>query len=183
LSGFPAPLSTGIIARLAASTTSTIFIEGPFMRNVAAAACLLFAGALPPAALGASAPRTPQQVIKHHFSVLESGDLKAVVGDYADNATVITAAGVIHGAAAIREQFARMARPRAGAAPPPPGARRSPQIQQQFYSGDTAWLIWVRNAGRPDEVRGVETYIIRNGKIELETVGIVNVHAAAQPGQ
>jgi hypothetical protein len=154
------------------------------MRNAAAAACLMFAGALPLAALGDSAPRTPQQVIKHHFSVLESGDLKAVVGDYADNATVITAAGVIHGTAAIREQFARMARPRAGAAAPPPGAsHRGPQIKQQFYSGDTAWLIWVQNEGKPGEVRGVETYRIRNGKIELETVGIVNVHAAAQPGQ
>ena len=154
------------------------------MRNAAAAACLIFAGALPLAALGDSAPRAPQQVIEHHFSIMGSGNLGEVVSDYADNATVITAAGVIHGKAAIREQFARMARPRAGSAPPPPGVRRGPQIKQQFYTRDAAWLIWVQNEGKPDEVRGVETYIIRNGKIDLETVGTVNVHpAAAKPGQ
>jgi hypothetical protein len=155
------------------------------MRHAIVIAAAGLVGALPLIALGASAPRTPQQVVEHHFSAAASGALGALVSDYADNATVISAAGVIHGKAAIRQQFARMMRPRAGAAAaaPPAGARRGPAIKQEFFTPDTAWLVWVQNEGKPGEVRGVETYIIRNGKIELETVGTVNVHAAAQSAQ
>lgn len=148
------------------------------LRRVVAAVSVGLAGTVPLIALAAPSAHTPQQIIAHHFSTIAAGNLDAVVGDYADNATVISAAGVIHGKAAIREQFARLVRPRAGAPAQPAGARRGPVIKQQFFTPDTAWLVWVQNEGKANEVRGVETYIIHNGKIDLETVGTVNVHPA-----
>ncbi|MGH8205600.1 MAG: hypothetical protein ACRETK_02370 [Steroidobacteraceae bacterium] len=146
------------------------------MRYVVAALAMGLAGAVPLIALGAPAAHTPQQIIAHHFSMFAAGNLDAVLSDYSDNATVITAAGVIHGKAAIRQQFARLVRPRAGAQTA--GAPSGPVIKQQFYTPGAAWLMWVQNEGKANEVRGVETYIIHNGKIDMETVGTVNMHAA-----
>lgn len=130
------------------------------------------------AADSARAARTPEQIIAHHFATFATGDLDAVMSDYAEDAVVINAAGVAHGKAAIRAQFAPLLRaPQAGAA----GAQRprGPDIIEKHFTPNVAWLIWVQNRGKPNELRGVETYLIRGGKIHLETVGTVSVHPAA----
>jgi ketosteroid isomerase-like protein len=145
-------------------------------------AALCFTGAAGSAR--ATAPhgaRTPQQVVAHHFAMIAAGDLDALVNDYTDDAVVITAAGVTRGKAAIRAQFAQLLRP-AAAAPGASGAvapRAGPDIIEKHFAGDVAWLMWVRNAGKANEMRGVETYLVRDGRIRLETVGTVNVHPAA----
>ncbi len=149
-------------------------------------ALLCFAGAT--AVARAAAPRagTPEQIVAHHFASFAAADLDAVMSDYADDAVVISAAGVAHGKAAIRAQFAPLLRPAPagqstagqGASNAPAGAQRQrgPDIIEKHFTADVAWLIWVQNAGKSNEVRGVETYLVRGGKIRLETVGTVNVH-------
>ncbi len=118
-------------------------------------------------------PATPEQVVAHHFATIAAGDLDAVMSDYADDAVLISAAGVTRGKPGIRSQFAQLLRP------PTTGPRRQADIIEKHFTADVAWLIWVQNAGKPNELRGVETYLVRNGKIRLETVGTVNVHPAA----
>lgn len=125
-----------------------------------------------------SSARTPEQVIAHHFAAIAARNLNEIAGDYADDAMLITAEGVTRGKAAIRSQFARLVRPPKVSG----GVRGRPaslRILRQRFASDVAWLMWVRNAGMPNEVRGVETYIVHNGKITLETVGTVRVHATA----
>jgi ketosteroid isomerase-like protein len=144
------------------------------------AAVLCLAGALSTARAADSEPAagTPEQIIAHHFATFASGDLDAVMSDYADDAVLITAAGVAHGKAAIRAQFAQLVQaPRAGT--PAPQRQRGPDIIEKHFTPNVAWLMWVQNRGKPNELRGVETYLIRGGKIHLETVGTVSVHPAA----
>ncbi len=132
-------------------------------------------------------PRTPQQIVQHHFAAAAARDLDALVSDYADDATLITANGSVQGRQAVRAAFAQLLRPpQPGARPAESGATRSaPQIVVSHYSDNIAWLIWVQNAGKSNEVRGVETYLVRDGRIELETVGTVAVRPAgsAMPKQ
>ncbi|HTT05199.1 MAG TPA: nuclear transport factor 2 family protein [Steroidobacteraceae bacterium] len=128
-----------------------------------------------------SSSRTPEQVVRHHFAAAAARDLDAVVSDYADDAVLITANGVVRGKDAVRAAFAQLMRP------PRPGARiaaaraerAGPQIVVSHFTRDVAWLMWTQNAGKPNEVRGVETYLVRAGRIELETVGTVAVHPAS----
>jgi len=139
-------------------------------------AVLCLAGALAArAADSRHAAGTPEHIVAHHFASFAAADLDAVMSDYADDAVLITAAGVTRGRAGIRAQFAQLVRaPQAGRP-----VQRGPDIIEKHFTSDVAWLMWVQNRGKANETRGVETYLIRDGKIHLETVGIVNVHPAA----
>lgn len=129
-----------------------------------------------------SGARTPEQVVRHHFAVIAARDLDAVVSDYADDAVVITANGVVHGKEGVRATFAQLLRgPQPGArVAAARGERAGPQILVSHFTRDVGWLIWAQNAGKPNELRGVETYLVRDGRIELETVGTVAVHPAGK---
>ncbi len=137
----------------------------------------------PGAALADPAVRTPEQIVRHHFAAAAARNLQAVVDDYAEDAVLVTADGVVHGKAAVRAAFAQLLRgPQPGARPAGTaagGAQRRPQILISHFTSTVAWLIWAQNAGKPNEVRGVETYLVRDGKIELETVGTVVVRPAS----
>jgi len=158
------------------------------MRTALASLVAAMAPVLLPAAsdraLADDASRTPEQVIRHHFEATAARDLDAVVSDYADDAVLITANGVTHGKAAVRAAFQQLLRgPQPAAKPAGDSAARQgggPQIVASHYTRTVAWLMWVRNAGAPDELHGVETYLVRNGRIELETVGTVAVHPASR---
>lgn len=143
--------------------------------TISVTAMLLTGAMAARAADSAHAAGTPEHIVAHHFATFAAGDLDAVMSDYADDAVLITAAGVTRGKAGIRAQFSQLVRkPQAGGT-----AQRGPDIIEKHFTSDVAWLMWVQNQGKPTELRGVETYFIRNGKIRLETVGIVNMHAAA----
>lgn len=125
--------------------------------------------------------RTPEEVVRHHFAAAAARDLDAVVNDYADDAVLITADGIVRGKDGVRAAFAQLLRgPQPGARPAEarPARGGGPQIIVSHFTHDIAWLIWAQNAGKADEVRGVETYQVRDGKIVLETVGTVAVHPA-----
>ena len=132
-------------------------------------------------AAGAGA-RTPEQVVRHHFAAATARDLDAVVSDYADDAVLITANGVVRGKDAVRAAFAQLLRaPQRGARTASARAEPAgPQILVSHFTGEVGWLMWAQNAGKPNEVRGVETYLVRGGRIELETVGTVAVHPAGK---
>jgi ketosteroid isomerase-like protein len=150
--------------------------RGVAVFSLSVVAVLSLAGAIGATWAAQPGAGTPEQIIAHHFATFAARDLDAVMSDYADDAVVISAAGVARGKAAIRAQFAPLLRPpRAGQS----AAARGPDIIDKHFTADVAWLTWVQNRGTPNEVRGVETYLVRGGKIHLETVGIVTVHPAA----
>ena len=49
--------------------------------------------------------RTPEEVFNHHAQSLGAEDLDAIMMDYADNATLISPAGVLRGKEAIQTFF------------------------------------------------------------------------------
>jgi uncharacterized protein (TIGR02246 family) len=125
----------------------------------------------------ANSARTPEQVVRHHFAASAARDLNAVVSDYADDAVLITANGVVRGRDGVRAAFAQLLRGPQPAAriAAAHAARPGPRIVVSHFTADVGWVIWTQNAGKPNELRGVETYLVRNGRIELETVGTVVV--------
>jgi ketosteroid isomerase-like protein len=50
----------------------------------------------------ATSTRTPQEVFEHHGGVLVAGDLEGIVSDYADDAIIITPAGILRGKEGVR---------------------------------------------------------------------------------
>ena len=133
---------------------------------------LLLIGVAPLIALGDAAPGTPEQIVAHHMAAAASGDVDGIIADYADTAVVITSGGVMRGTAALRKMFAGIF----GGAP---GSRAPIEVQQKFFTREVGYIVWVQNAGKPEELRGSDTFVVRKGKIVAQTVMLVPMHPPA----
>lgn len=141
------------------------------MNRTIGLAALLLAGTLPVVALSDEATATPEQIVMHHMSASAAGDVDGIISDYADNAVVIDPSGRTFGKAAIRKVFTTMFTSAAG-------SRSATELKQKFFAGNIGYITWVQNEGKPGEVRGSDTFIIRNGKIAVQTVAVVPLHPA-----
>ena len=140
------------------------------MRRAAQLSAPLILVMFPLAAWSDAAPGSPEQIVAHHMAAAAKGDVDAIVADYADNAYVITPGGKTQGKAELRKMFV-------GIFGGPPGSRAPLDIQQQYYTKEIGYIAWVQNAGKPEELRGSDTFVVRKGKIVAQTVALVPMHA------
>jgi hypothetical protein len=105
--------------------------------------------------------RTPQEVFQHHVEALGGADLDGIVADYADDAVFITPAGVKRGKNGIREAFTQLLAdvPNADWALP-----------TQIYEDDVLFLEWTAVSAATKVEDGIDTFIFRDGLIQLQTV-------------
>ena len=104
--------------------------------------------------------RTPEEVFNHHAQSLGAEDLDAILMDYADNATLISPAGVLRGKEAIRTFFADL-------------LQAVPKAQwgvTTIYEGNVLFLEWTADTPQASVSDGVDTFIFENGLITLQTV-------------
>lgn len=142
------------------------------MQRVRGLVTLILIGMAPIIASSDAAPGTPEQIVAHHLSAAASGDIDGLVADYADTAVVITPGGKTRGTAALHKMFEGIF----GGAP---GSHAPLEVQQKFFTREIGYIAWVQNAGKPEEVRGSDTFIVRKGKIVAQTVALVPMHAPA----
>ena len=125
---------------------------------------VLCATALP--LVASAAESAAQQIVAHHLEASGKGDVEAVAADYADNAILILPDTVVRGKKAIRETFAKLLTPGA--------SQLAPVVtEKRVFEGDIGYIVWTQNAGKPGEVRGSDTFVVRNGKIVTQTVMMV----------
>ena len=105
--------------------------------------------------------RTPEEVFQHHAQALGAGDLDEIVADYSDDAVFITPAGIKRGKAGIREAFTQLLADVPNA---------SWQLPTQIYDGDALFLEWTATAASTKVEDGIDTFIFRDGLIQLQTV-------------
>jgi SnoaL-like domain len=105
--------------------------------------------------------RTPQEVFAHHGPALGAADLDEIVTDFADDATVITPAGAKHGKDGIREAFAQLL------ADLPDAAWH---LKKQTFADDVLLLEWDADAAGSRVDDGVDTFVFRDGLIQVQTV-------------
>jgi len=105
--------------------------------------------------------RSAIDVFKHHAQEMIAGDLDDIVADYSDDARFITAAGVLHGKAGVRtgftNLFAELPRPRF-------------DVRTRILDGEVLFLEWSATADGSRADDGVETFLVRDGEIVLQTV-------------
>ncbi|OMC41559.1 nuclear transport factor 2 family protein [Mycobacterium sp. IS-1264] len=111
--------------------------------------------------------RTPQEVFAHHGKALAAGDLDEIVADYADDAVVITSAGVARGKQGVREAFAKLLDELPDAAW---------DLKTQIFDGDVLFLEWAADSAVNRVDDGVDTFVFRDGMIRAQTL-----HHAPQP--
>ena len=105
--------------------------------------------------------RTPEEVFAHHAQALGAGDLEEIVADYADDAVVITPAGVKRGKDGVRAAFTQLLSDVPNA---------SWDLKTQIYEGDLLFLEWVADSASTRVDDGVDTFVLRDGLIRAQTV-------------
>lgn len=142
------------------------------MRVLLVAVSMVLAASVAYAADGARA------VLDHHVKAMVAGDLDAVMSDYADNALLIAPHGiapgqtnvagndVFAGKANIRKFFAVLT----DKAHNP--AFRTMTSSFESRGNDVTLMHWMQNKGKPDQVSGTDTWVIRGGKVITQVVAV-----------
>ncbi len=105
--------------------------------------------------------RTPGEVFQHHAQALGAGDLEEIVADYADDAVVISPAGVKRGQDGVRETFTQLL------ADVPDAAW---ELKTQIYEGDVLFLEWAADTAATRVEDGIDTFVFRDGSIRVQTL-------------
>jgi ketosteroid isomerase-like protein len=105
--------------------------------------------------------RTPEEVFSHHAQALGAGDLDEIVADYADDAVLITPAGVNRGTDGIRAAFTQLLADIPNAAW---------DLKTLIYEGDVLFLEWAAVAAATQVEDGIDTFVFRDGLVRVQTV-------------
>ena len=106
---------------------------------------------------------TTEKVVEHHIQSGNDRNVEAVMEDYADDAILIAPGGIVHkGKQAIRGSFEELVAQGDGPVVIP---------DQKVYEGEVGYVVWTMNAG-PAAIHGTDTFIVKNGKIVVQTVTI-----------
>ncbi|MGZ4524885.1 MAG: nuclear transport factor 2 family protein [Mycobacterium sp.] len=105
--------------------------------------------------------RSPQEVFAHHGKALAAADLDEIVVDYADDAVLITAAGVARGRDGVREAFAKLLDDLPNA---------DWDLKNLIFDGDLLFLEWTADSALNRVDDGVDTFVFRDGLIWAQTV-------------
>jgi ketosteroid isomerase-like protein len=108
-----------------------------------------------------AATRSPQEVFNHHAQALGAEDLEEIVADYSDDAIFITPAGVARGKDAIRQAFTKLL----GEIP-----QATWDVKTTIYEGDSLFLEWDAEGGGNRIQDAVDTFVFRDGLIQVQTV-------------
>jgi hypothetical protein len=130
-----------------------------------------------------AATPTPEQIVQRHISA--GGDLDKLIGDYADDAVVMQQGRVLQGKNAIRAFYANMfgRRPSggSGSAPPPNGGAGGPPkmtVDKIWQEGDVGFVKW-----HMGPVKATEEFLVRDGKIEVQSVFMQGPPPGPPPGK
>jgi hypothetical protein len=129
------------------------------------------AGAVP-------AAQSATQLLDHHVAMMKQGNLDGVMSDYADDALVVAPHGIAPGQISqsgndvfagkenVRTLFAVLTDK-----DHVPGSLAM-EVRYESLGHDVVLMHWVQFKGTPQELKGTDTWIIRNGKVLAQVVTI-----------
>lgn len=104
--------------------------------------------------------RTTQQVFDSHREAIETGDMEKLMGDYADDAVLLTLDGAFVGKEAIQKGFFEYQ------------FSQHPNLRINFektaVEGDLFLLQWSAESDVATIPHGVAAFIMRDGKIQRQ---------------
>ena len=105
---------------------------------------------------------TEEQVMQHHVDAIKAYDVDAIMLDYADDAVAITQNGVYIGKDNIRKLMESLA----------PIREHLAKLDNtpEFLDKGVVLEHYISNRGTPDESRGKDLFVVRDGKIVFQAV-------------
>ena len=104
-----------------------------------------------------------QAVLDHHLAAFGAGDTHEILADYTEQSVLITADGTIRGLDALREAFDGFF-----------GGLFAPgtydfTMEALTVEGEVAYIVWHADCASADVALGTDTFIVRDGKIAVQT--------------
>jgi ketosteroid isomerase-like protein len=103
-----------------------------------------------------------RQVLEHHMTAVDAGDIDGILSDYAEDAVLLTSKGARRSHGQIREVFEWLL-----ANVFTPGSTFT--MVQQLVEGEIAYIVWSAESERYRIPLATDTYVIRDGKIVAQT--------------
>jgi ketosteroid isomerase-like protein len=107
--------------------------------------------------------QTTRQVLEHHLGSLGVGDLDGILNDYTDDSILIGSDGPLRGRQAIRGFFEGVL-----SSLFKPGTYEF-TMDTLHVADDIAYIVWHANCASADIVFAADTFVVRNGKIAVQT--------------
>ena len=123
------------------------------------------AAAQMPAAGHPAAASMTETVLGKHLTAFGSGNVDAIMANYAEDAVIMVPGSTIRGHAGIRPMFEGLV-----AEFGQPGVTF--EMLNQGIDGDVALIVWKAETGKAVYELGTDTFIIRDGKIVQQTVAV-----------
>lgn len=106
------------------------------------------------------ATKQTEATVAHHLEAMMSGDIDAVLSDYAEESILYTPNGPVRGLQELRSEF------EAFLGSLPPGMVEALEIVKKDAEGEVAYILW---KAEPFAPLGTDTFIVRDGKIVVQT--------------
>lgn len=104
-----------------------------------------------------------ETVLGKHLAAFGSGDVDAILADYAEDAVIMVPGSILRGHKDIRPLFEGLV-----AEFGQPGVTF--ELLNQGIDGDVAMIVWKAETGKAVYELGTDTYVIRDGKIVQQTL-------------
>lgn len=111
------------------------------------------------------------KVLDHHVAQMKTGNLEAVLSDYAPDAVIVTPAGMISPNGVFTGKDARKLFSVLTNKENLPG-NKTMQVTYESLAPDTTLMRWVQYKGTPKQMSGYDVFVIRAGKIVFQTVSV-----------
>jgi hypothetical protein len=111
------------------------------------------------------------KVLDHHVANMKSGDLEAVLSDYAPDAVVVTPAGMVSPNGVFIGKDTRKLFTALTSKDSLPG-NKTMEVKYEPLSADTTLMRWVQFKGTAKEVSGYDVFVIRGGKVVFQSVTV-----------
>lgn len=106
--------------------------------------------------------RTVEEVLEHHIRTLAAGELEEVLKDYCEESCLLNMNGAVRGLDALRAFFKDSIENCL-----PPDARQEVTVKR--ISGEMAYIVWNADSRFYHIPMGTDTFIIRGGKIVMQS--------------
>ena len=111
------------------------------------------------------------KVLEHHVAQMKTGNLEAVLSDYAPNAVIVTPPGAMSKSGVFIGKDARTLFAILTNKENLPG-NKTMQVSYENLGPDTTLMRWVQYKGTPKQLSGHDVFVVRGGKIVFQTVSI-----------
>jgi hypothetical protein len=121
--------------------------------------------------LSAGSAMADTKVLEHHVAQMKTGNLEAVLSDYAPNAVIVTPPGAMSKSGVFIGKDARTLFAILTNKENLPG-NKTMQVSYENLGPDTTLMRWVQYKGTPKQLSGHDVFVVRGGKIVFQTVSI-----------